>query len=169
MVFDRTSSRAICWVCQGVIAPQLGHLVEDVATGRPQSRHTVMAIGVDLGWKGDHDPAVRDNSPGVGTVPGSGIEMGRTPAVAPGRGSRAASGPEGRGDAVTEAEATAKLAEVLGAYRVGTVLHLLADLLRAEAAGEARTDPGYPADDPLGQVAATLYVTGLGVGAVLPR
>jgi hypothetical protein len=62
---------------------------------------------------------------------------------------------------MTEPQARAKLRQLLRSFTVGSLLHLLAELFR-EAADRSQHDKAK-------EVAAALFVVGLGVDGVCPR
>jgi hypothetical protein len=68
---------------------------------------------------------------------------------------------------MTESQAKARLRRMLTSLTAGSLLHLLADLFREAGDRPRRRD--QPARDKLRDVAATLFVVGLGVDAVCPR
>ncbi len=68
---------------------------------------------------------------------------------------------------MTEDQARSALAELLGRYTIGSVLHLLADVQR-EHADEARLIDDAAAYEQLKMIEHTLFVVGLGVDAANP-
>ena len=69
---------------------------------------------------------------------------------------------------MTDSEANKHLRAILGAYTHGSVLHLLADLLR-DADEKARRAGNDAKHQRFAEVAATLYVVGIGIDAACPR
>lgn len=69
---------------------------------------------------------------------------------------------------MTEAHAKKHLGTMLRSFTTGTVLHLLAELFR-EMAEEAREQNDGVAVKQCQEVAAALFVMGLGVDAACPR
>ncbi|AWM39822.1 hypothetical protein GobsT_18100 [Gemmata obscuriglobus] len=69
---------------------------------------------------------------------------------------------------MSDDEAKERLREVLAAYSVGSVLHLLSELIEADARA-ARRDGDDGLDQQLFHAAYTLFVVGLGLHAILPR
>lgn len=69
---------------------------------------------------------------------------------------------------MTEATARKHLAAMLGSFTGGTILHLLAEVFRAKAE-EAHQDGDDVAAKQFQEVAAALYVVGLGLDAACPR
>ena len=68
---------------------------------------------------------------------------------------------------MTESQAKRQLRRMLTSLTAGSLLHLIADLFRESADHLKRRD--QRARDKLRDVAATLFVVGLGVDAVCPR
>jgi hypothetical protein len=69
---------------------------------------------------------------------------------------------------MTESQIKRQLRRMLHSLTAGSLLHLLADLFR-ESADRTRPRRDKPASDKLRDVAATLFVVGLGLDAVRPR
>ena len=68
---------------------------------------------------------------------------------------------------MTDAEAKKHLRAILGAYTHGSILHLMADFLR-DADERARRDGDDAKHQRFAEVAATLYVVGIGIDAACP-
>jgi hypothetical protein len=68
---------------------------------------------------------------------------------------------------MTETQAKQQLRRMLASLTAGSLLHLLADLFREAADRPRRRDRRVC--DKLREVAAALFVVGLGVDAVCPR
>jgi hypothetical protein len=68
---------------------------------------------------------------------------------------------------LTEAQMKVQLRRMLGSLTAGSLLHLLADLFRESADQPRRRDKR--ARNEFRDVAATLFVMGLGVDGVCPR
>ncbi len=69
---------------------------------------------------------------------------------------------------MSDDEAKESLREVLVAYSVGSVLHLLSELIEEDARA-ARRDGDDGRGEQLFHAACTLFVVGLGLHAILPR
>lgn len=69
---------------------------------------------------------------------------------------------------MTEAEAREHLRQMLHTLTPGSILHLLSELF-SESGDRARSDGDEAAEQRAREVAATLFVVGLGVDAVSPR
>jgi hypothetical protein len=69
---------------------------------------------------------------------------------------------------MTESQAKRKLRGMLRSLTAGSLLHLLADLFR-ESTVSTRRGSKQRARDKVREVAATLFVVGLGVDAVAPH
>jgi hypothetical protein len=69
---------------------------------------------------------------------------------------------------MTESQVKRQLRRMLTSLTAGSLLHLLADLFR-ESADRIRHRRNKPHRDKLRDVAAALFVVGLGVDAVCPR
>ena len=69
---------------------------------------------------------------------------------------------------MNDTEAKKHLRAILRTYTHGSILHLLADLLR-DADEQARRDGDDAKQRRFAEVAATLYVVGIGIDAACPR
>lgn len=68
-----------------------------------------------------------------------------------------------------ERQAKKQLENMLQSFTVGSILHLLADLLRNEGHKAARASGDGSLYRQCKQAESTLFVVGLGLDAVLPR
>lgn len=69
---------------------------------------------------------------------------------------------------MSENDAKEQLRQMLGSLTAGSLLHLLAEVFREDAA-DARLDGDDLAADECEKVDATLFVVGLGIDAARPR